>query len=484
MTSFKLAAILLLALNACGTSTGWDSGGTISPRLDLPETTIDSAPLDGELVRDAVFTFSSNDEKATFECRLDDGTFAACESGVSITDLSSGPHRFEVRARVACHTDGTPALVEWTIVKDSVTQVSTGMWHTCAIYDQGNLFCWGRNYYGQLGFSTEGSQNTPRPVTPEAEWAQVSAGEYHTCAVKVDGTLWCWGANGGGRLGDGSTTQKAEPTQESTKASDWSAVDAGDGHTCALKENGRLFCWGSNYYGQLGYSTGIENPSEDRAVNPGRVGTAEDWAEISAGSSHTCARKEDGRLLCWGRNASGELGIGVLDTTNPLVRHETPEAVLGATDWSGVSTGSSMTCGVRGAASLECWGESTLGVLGLGDVAADVSTPQVVATGFAEVSAGSFVACATQSDGSLWCWGNNTAGMLAVGTGLDPQTVPAPVGGDDDWLSVAAGGFHVCGIRATGKLFCWGSNGDGQVGNGESGPNVRQITLYQVSTGD
>ena len=151
--------------------------------------------------------------------------------------------------------------------------------------------------------------------TAAADWSSVGTGSYHTIALKVDGTLWAWGRNATGQLGDGTTTNRSVPTQESTAAADWSSVSAGSYHTIALKEDGTLWAWGDNRYGQLGDGT-----TTDSLVPTQESTAAADWISFSGGIYHTIALKEDGTLWAWGYNRSGQLGVWTLVPTLPQPR--------------------------------------------------------------------------------------------------------------------------------------------------------------------
>ena len=150
---------------------------------------------------------------------------------------------------------------------------------------------------------------------PGTDWAQISGGFYHTCAIKTDGSLWCWGDNSNGQLGTGNTTAVRVPTQIIVPTARWSAVTTGHAHTCGLQSDGTLWCWGDNSDGQLG--------TAQETLMPAQVNVSvSTWKNVSAGDGHTCAVANDGTLWCWGRNKNGQVGIG------SITSQETPK-VLG-----------------------------------------------------------------------------------------------------------------------------------------------------------
>jgi alpha-tubulin suppressor-like RCC1 family protein len=251
----------------------------------------------------------------------------------------------------------------------------------------------------------------------------VSAGGLHTCAVKTDHTLWCWGSNFYGQLGDGSTTNRTAPVQVSGHATDWAAVAAGAAgasHICAVRANGTLWCWGDNTYDQLGDGTTTGSPVPVQVS-----GHATDWAAVTVGGDHTCAVKTDHTLWCWGLNNDDQLGDG--STTERPV----PVQVSGhATDWAAVTAGGIHTCAVKTDHTLWCWGDNTYGQVGDGSTTTRTVPVQVSghATDWAAVTAGLFHTCAVKTDGTLWCWGWNPDGQLGDGTTTSSQ-VPVHVSG-------------------------------------------------------
>src|SRR5262249_48794973 len=149
----------------------------------------------------------------------------------------------------------------------------------------------------------------------------------HTCARKSDGTVWCWGRNAEGQLGIGNLTQKTTPVQVTSLGTSASQISSGIFHTCARKTDGTAWCWGYNANGQLGDGTMANRTAPVQVPVLGTGAT-----DLSAGSSHTCARKTDGRLLCWGYGFFGALGTGsTLDTTTPIHTSEAVAQYVSAT---------------------------------------------------------------------------------------------------------------------------------------------------------
>ncbi|MCL2026187.1 MAG: hypothetical protein FWG92_05215, partial [Leptospirales bacterium] len=204
-------------------------------------------------------------------------------------------------------------LEEYDGVKAMAAGGETEGAHTVALKNDGTLWAWGSNRYGQLGDGTGGVQpvtnDKSSPVQVGADyWVAVAAGYYHTVAIKNDGTLWTWGRNGSGQLGHGTIgspgSDKNSPVQEIRGDKDWSAVAAGGNHTLAIKNDGTLWAWGNNGYGQLGDGT------KDSSVIPKQVVTDKKWRALSVSLGHIVAIDTDDNLWSWGWNGNGQLGDG------------------------------------------------------------------------------------------------------------------------------------------------------------------------------
>jgi alpha-tubulin suppressor-like RCC1 family protein len=233
--------------------------------------------------------------------------------------------------------------------------VATGLYQTCAIKQDGTLWCWGDNTNGTLGTGDTNPSAVPFQVTGQG-WSQVSSNYLHTCAVKTDGTLWCWGLNANLEAG---TTSEFPWSPVQLAGTTWTQVTTGLYHTCAIKNDGTLWCWGGNLSGQLG-SDSIPVLPTSQTSDPVQVaGTT--WQSVSAGQSHTCAVMVDGTLWCWGSNTSGQLGDNTLDSKS------TPVAVgTSGQTWAMVAAGVTHTCALATGGSLWCWGDNSAGQLGIG----------------------------------------------------------------------------------------------------------------------
>jgi alpha-tubulin suppressor-like RCC1 family protein len=198
----------------------------------------------------------------------------------------------------------TPVAV--TTLGATVAEVALGSRHTCARRTDATLWCWGRNAYGELGDGTTTNRSTPVEVTVLGTTvAEVALAGHHSCARKNDATLWCWGQNASGQVGDGTTVQKNSPVEVTALGATVALPAAGEDHTCARKTDATLWCWGYNFYGQLGDGT---TTNKSTPVEVTALGTT--VADAALGSTHSCARKTDGQLSCWGYNAYGQLGDG------------------------------------------------------------------------------------------------------------------------------------------------------------------------------
>lgn len=340
-----------------------------------------------------------------------------------------------------------------------VVQVATGADFTCALYQEGNVRCWGYNAYGQLGYGDTqnryGKDGFTPDILPDVDLGgtatQLTAGGTFMCALMDTGNVRCWGQNtfyqlatqDQNNVGDNETPASRGAVVLGAKAV---AVSAGGRHACALLESGSVRCWGSPSYGPLGYgNTNVvgdnETPAQAGSINVGGAVVA-----ISAGGNHTCALLSQGRVRCWGRGGNQGFPVGLLGykETQDIGDNETP---------------------------------ASAGNIALGGTATTIST----------MWSGR---CALLSTGAVRCWGKNPSGSLGYGdlNDVGDNETPAQkgdlhLGGAAVKLANAASTYHMCAIMEDGGVKCWGLNGDGQLGLGTTdnvGDNERPDALPEV----
>ncbi|CAM3714312.1 IPTL-CTERM sorting domain-containing protein [Paracidovorax anthurii] len=374
--------------------------------------------------------------------------------------------------------DGVSALLSNTAVAVSglgsgVAAIAAGLNHTCVLTTAGAVQCWGNNINGQLGDGTTTRRTTPVTVSGLGSGvAAIAAGSSHTCAVTMAGAVRCWGDNTNGRLGDGSSTQSLIPVAVSGLGSGATAIAAGNAHTCALTTAGAVRCWGANSNGQAGDGTISIQRNTPTAVS----GLGSGVAAISARNSHTCAVTVAGAVLCWGNNPDGRLGDG--STTQSA----TPVAVSGlGAGVAAVSAGTSHSCALTTAGAVRCWGLNSNGQLGDGTTT-QRTTPVAVSglgAGVVAIGPGANHTCALTTAGGVLCWGSNALGRLGDGTTTDSLAPVAVSGLGSGVVAIGSGNFHTCALTTAGAVLCWGSNSNGQVGNGVF--SIQETTPVAVS---
>ena len=337
-----------------------------------------------------------------------------------------------------------------TVDPPARSEVSAGGRHTCEIRTDGTLWCWGANFYGQLGTGDTVGGPTPRQVGSHDDWADVSAGGMHTCAVRDNGTLWCWGLNYRGQLGLDSRQDRAEPRRVGD-ARDWASVSAGWVHTCAVRQDGTAGCWGDNDHGQLGNGRRVD------AWTPTPVSRDLRWSQVSAGGWHTCGVTRGGAAYCWGRNVKGQLGDGT------VVMRTNPARVGADTDWVSLAPAWTHTCGLRRGGQLSCWGGNEGGQLGE-EKFGGTTTPKPLGAdrAWATVHTGTNFSCALDTEQALWCWGTGRTGQLG---GPTRSEQPVRVMPERTWSQVDLGWLFGCGLAGDPAPTCWGNNETGELGS-------------------
>jgi alpha-tubulin suppressor-like RCC1 family protein len=369
------------------------------------------------------------------------------------------------------------SLVTALFVNSSFGQnivVKAGTYQAFEIRD-GSLWAWGDNDYGELGIGNRDHKSVPTPIGFFNDWEDVYPGDVHTIAKRSNGTLWGWGHNNFGQMGQGyaNSTDFLFPVQVGNE-SDWLTAAAGIQHTVAIKTNGTLWSWGLNNAGQLGQPNGL---------SPSQVGLANNWKQVSAGYYYSAGVRTDGTLWVWGDNSQGQLGQG------DFVQRSAPVQVGTDHNWVSVACGYYFCLALKSDGTLWAWGDNSFGQLGTGKVYPANnehrdSIPQRVGVGinWLKVTAGKSHALGIKTDSSLYSWGANNSGQLGLGfvSPVTIQTVPARVGTENVWISISTDGEMSMAKKASTRVFDWGLNNYGQLGQGYSGNGVGTPTQLDL----
>ena len=333
----------------------------------------------------------------------------------------------------------------------TIVQVVAGNDETYALAQDGRVFVWGKD------------DPNPAEVAGLSDVRQLALGHDHTCAVFHDDTLKCWGNNSYGQLGLGHTS--AHPSVPSTPIlSDVKTVAAGSYFTCALKNDDKLWCFGRNSNGQLGLGDTNHRFSPE-CVNPSDFTR---FVEASAGSSFMCAVTSTGRAKCWGRGSVGQLGIGNTADIHTYSSYSVSQAGSGTLSavWKLPSAQGHTTAGaILGNGEVYAWGYNYYGHAGQDRSDSSILEAHQIPSlsDVQELAFGSWHGCALRDNGRVYCWGKGD--QLGDGSGSMTH-VPQRVLDLEDVVQITARYGHSCALDQDGAVWCWGENDRGQLGDG------------------
>jgi len=316
--------------------------------------------------------------------------------------------------------------------------------HGCTLIS-GVARCWGPNDFGQLGDGTTITKLTQTPVQGGITFATLAIQDGMSCGLSTSGKAYCWGANLSGSLGDGTTVDH-QPLPSPVLGSDvFVQLVAGYYDTCGLTAEGRTKCWALNNAGEGPLP--VAGPRFARLYHGGLV---------------ACGLTSASDAYCW-----PTLGFNFpIGDGNPTASG-TPTAVTGGIKFTTLATGYVHMCGLDVSGKAYCWGRNKAGQLGDGtNVDKLVPTPVATPLRFAHIFGSNSTTCALTRESKAFCWGNNSAGMLGDGTWNDSWT-PVPVAGGLRFKSLTNGwGASTCGVATDDKVYCWGWNYYGGLGDG------------------
>jgi len=368
-------------------------------------------------------------------------------------------------------------------------ELAVGGQHTCAL-KAGAVRCWGFGYLGRLGYGNTdniGDDEVPSSSVADVDVGgrvvQISAGTSHTCALLDTGAVRCWGMGYFGQPGYGNTNDLGDD-ETPASAGDVNVggrvvqISAGGVHTCALLDTGAVRCWGMGHYGHLGYGN-INNIGDDELpASAGDVNVGGRVVQISAGAEHTCALLDTGAVRCWGRGSEGQLGYG-----NPRsIGDDEMPASAGDVNVGGrvvqVTAASRHTCALLETGAVRCWGLSSDGRLGYGNInrIGDNETPASagdvnVGGSVVQLSAADTHTCALLDTGAVRCWGSGWQLGYGSSNNIGDNEMPASAGDVNVGgrvVQVAAGSEHTCALLDTEMIRCWGYGAHGELGYGNT----------------
>ncbi len=275
-------------------------------------------------------------------------------------------------------------------------------------------------------------------------------------------------------------------------------VAGGGSHSCALLANGKVRCWGSSYYGQLGYGNTDHIGDNEQPYEAGDVNVGGTVVSVVAGGNHTCTLLDNGKVRCWGRGEYGQLGYGNTDNIGDNEQpYEAGDVNVGGTVVS-IAAGYDHTCVLLDNGKVRCWGRGEYGRLGYGNTdnigdneqpyeAGDVNVGGTVVF----ITAGGRHTCALLDTGRVRCWGSGVPGQLGYGNTDDIGDNEQPyeagdVNIDGTVVSIEAGFSHTCALLGTGRVRCWGFGMFGQLGYGNTdhiGDNEQPYEAGDVNVG-
>jgi alpha-tubulin suppressor-like RCC1 family protein len=357
-----------------------------------------------------------------------------------------------------------------------VISMDLSPYHACAVDSSNSAWCWGKGSIGQLGNGGDADINR-RPLKVTAlgvDFAVISAGLDHTCALDVNGDAWCWGWGFKGQLGHGSINSYSVPNAVSMPTSvSFSQISVGQQFSCALSTTGAVYCWGTNGQGELG------DGSTSQKNIPGLVSGSNTFSSLHCAYSHCCALTSTGSSYCWGENDNNELGISA--ATNPLLIPSQMAGPFSDTTVS-IALGEHHLCVTGLSGEVYCRGLGSSGQLGNASTAnvttilSGISMPTGVS--FTKVACGSTHTCALSTTGEVWCFGSGDGGQLGdwPTSASSTTTVSVENSAGIEFTDIFAGTRYSCATTTTGDAYCWGSADYGRIG-------INSVTVSKATPG-
>ena len=392
-----------------------------------------------------------------------------------------------------------------------IVKVSNGSYHSFGLTSDGRIYAWGRNTSGELGIGTTLARSnvpiavktTGTPMDGKVVKQVEGGGRYegsHSIALASDGTVYTWGLNQYGQLGNNTTTNSRSPIAVQVAGTPLAGktivqIAAGADHSLALDSDGALYAWGSNAYGQLGNGT-TTNSSVPVAVKiAGTPLAGKTIVQIAAGANHNMVLTSDGAVYTWGWNYHGQLGNNTKTNSNTIVAVQTISTPIAGKKIVKIAAGQGHSLALTDDGRVYTWGRNDTGQLG-NNATTDAMLPvAVTVTGtpmsnktIVEIASGARHSLAIDSSGKVYAWGHNGSGQLGNNStvnALTPVAVQAPA--DKNIIQVSGSGWlgaSSSALASDGTVYSWGRGFDGQLGDGtnndSSVPVITTINLVDT----
>lgn len=372
-------------------------------------------------------------------------------------------------------------------IDETISQESFGYYHSAVLTSKGRIFIWGINVYGQLGDGTVVDKYKPLDITSKFNLydgeviEQISLGGYHSSAVTSLGRIFTWGFNVHGQLGDGTSSNRLTPVDITAKfnlslGETISEVNLGAYFSSAITSSGRIFTWGQNTYCQIADGTVTDRYLPVDITAKFTFNTGEVITQMVLGTYHAAVLTSEGRLFTWGGNTYGQLGDGT-NTIKSAPFNITANFGLGVGETIvQISLGEFHSAAITSLGRIFTFGFNQDGELGDGTLdykllPTDITSQFTLNVGeiINQVSLGDYHSSAITSEGRLFTWGKNTNGQLGDGTIVN-SSVPINITAQfslavgETITSACHGASHSSAIISNGKMFTWGNNSNGQLG--------------------
>lgn len=356
-------------------------------------------------------------------------------------------------------TDHSSGLVE---VKglENIVAMDASYGHVCAVDETGRVSCWGENDSGQLGDASVFGSTQPMAVPDVEDVVGLASGGDHTCALHESGKVTCWGKNDEGQLGLGSDVSMSGP-EPLSGLSEVLHLSAKDGLTFATKRDNTVRYFGTGLRAKAEMASTAAPLLSSRGVE--NVSRWTDVLSVAVGANHACAVKENGKLSCWGDNQVSQCG----PDWNEALAVLQPTELMEFSSVDAASAGLEHSCALINGDVL-CWAGRGLGEAGNTSTSFPAMLAGKVAEDVAQIATGYGHNLALTDEGAVLAWGHNYRGQLGYSVVGFPNSAEALLVDDLEKATwVAAGELHSCAVLETGQAACWGDNVVGQLGRGE-----------------